>query len=110
MQPFPVTGAKWPVSIDGGTHPQWRRDQKELLYFDLERRVVAVAVEVSGPSPDMGTPQILFRTNAPPDLGWNRRFYGVRSDAQRFLASIVAEGLQAPPITVVLNWMPDSEQ
>jgi hypothetical protein len=32
VQPFPATGAKWQVSTEGGSEPQWRDDGRELFY------------------------------------------------------------------------------
>jgi eukaryotic-like serine/threonine-protein kinase len=32
VQPYPVTGGKWPISTDGGTEPVWNRNGRELFY------------------------------------------------------------------------------
>lgn len=47
---------------------------------------------------------MLFQTNAPRDLPPNANSYDMTGDGQRFLVANVVEGLQSPPIVVVLNW------
>ena len=45
VQPFPLTGAKWQVSVAGGMLPAWRRDGKELFFFEPgSTRMMAVDV------------------------------------------------------------------
>ena len=31
LQSFPAPGPRFPVSVDSGTHPQWRRDGQEII-------------------------------------------------------------------------------
>ena len=104
IQPFPATGARLSVSVDGGTHPQWRHDGKELFYLDLERRIVAVPIGRASALPDVGVPHVLFSTSVVPELPLTGTFYSVRADGERFLVSNVDEAPQSLPITVVLNW------
>jgi len=44
VQPFPATGARWQVSIEGGIYPRWRRDGKELFYIAPDNRLMAVPI------------------------------------------------------------------
>ena len=107
LQSFPDPGTRISVSIDGGTHAQWRRDGKEIVYMDLDRRLVAVDVDTKATTPMVGTPHVLFRTNAPRSLPLARNFYSVTPDAQRFIVANVVEGLESPFINVVMNWTAD---
>src|SRR5262249_23266240 len=38
VQPFPPTGGKWQVSVNGGTISNWRGDGKELFFMGLNNR------------------------------------------------------------------------
>jgi len=38
-------GARWQLSISGGTSPHWRDDGREIVYLDPEQQVTAVSVE-----------------------------------------------------------------
>jgi eukaryotic-like serine/threonine-protein kinase len=61
VQTFPKLGGKWPVSINGGTHPVWSRDGKGLYFIGANGKLMAVDVK-SGPdgSFDAGAPMVLF--------------------------------------------------
>ena len=39
VQSFPVGGARWQLSTNGGSEPSWRRDGKEL-YFMRDRQLI----------------------------------------------------------------------
>ena len=75
--------------------------------MDLQRRLVAVDIDLKTNPPTVNAPKVLFQTNAPRDLSPNSNSYDMTPDGQRFLVANVVEGLQSPPIVVVLNWMSD---
>jgi Tol biopolymer transport system component/DNA-binding winged helix-turn-helix (wHTH) protein len=103
VQSFPGPGAKSQVSRDGGTHPVWRADGRELFYLAADGTMMAVPVR-TGRSFDAGRPQALFASNA-----WKLRLtqvYAVTKDGQRFLVNAMPPtSAVAAPLTVVLNWM-----
>jgi Tol biopolymer transport system component len=75
---------KWPVSIDGGGTPRWRRDGRELFYL-AGARMMAVPVTTTASGLTIGTPAVLFEE---PSLAWNgsdAHRYDVSADGQRFL-------------------------
>jgi hypothetical protein len=43
-------------------------------------------------------------SDAPVSNEFAHQYYSIQSDGQRFLVSNAVEGLESPPITVVLNW------
>jgi Tol biopolymer transport system component len=96
VQPFPPTGAKWQISVGGGTTPRWRGDGQELLYVapDYMRKSVVIKTE---PAFEAGVPKDLFKT--PNSWGSD-----VSPDGQRFLVNMPAGDNPPSPITVVLNW------
>jgi serine/threonine-protein kinase len=84
----PVAGPvhKWPVSIDGGGTPRWRRDGREL-FFLAGARMMAVSVTASATGLAIGSPAMLFED---PSLTWSGadgHTYDVSADGQRFLAN-----------------------
>ena len=100
VQTFPKPGGKWQVSVNGGTHPVWSRDGKELYFIGLDGKLMAVDVK-GGTSGDFeaGTPEALFDSHIGEDqFTW----FDVTKDG-RFLIPTVVEQSGAP-ITVVLNW------
>ena len=51
------------VSRDGGSHPVWRADGKELFYLGADATMMAVPIDATGQF-DAGVPQALFPTHA----------------------------------------------
>ena len=45
---FPVGGAKWQISNDGGADARWRRDGKELFFLNVKDDIMAVDVSTVG--------------------------------------------------------------
>ena len=100
VQPFPASGAKWQISSNGGSRPQWRRDGKELYYVAADRKLMAAGVEIGGATFQAGTPRPLFETRLGP-----LQFFAAVADGQRFLMPApVEEEISSTPATVVLNW------
>jgi eukaryotic-like serine/threonine-protein kinase len=101
VQPFPGDQGKYQVSSDGGSHPVWRADGKELFYLSTDATLMAVPIDTTKLF-DIGARQALFRTAAP-------RFqastvYTVARDGQRFLVNARPQQASGTPLTVVLNW------
>jgi len=102
VQSFPGPGAKTQVSRDGGTHPVWRADGREVFYLAADGTMNAVPVG-AGRSFNAGRPQPLF-----PSKAWRltaNQVYAVTRDGQRFLVNATPQQSSgAAPLTVVLNW------
>jgi serine/threonine-protein kinase len=59
--PFPnVADRWWQVSTDGGRHPAWSHDGRELFFVTLDGLLVAVPVDPREAVWNAGTPQRLF--------------------------------------------------
>ena len=95
-------GGRYPVSSNGGSHPRWRRDGRELFYVAPGGKLMAVPVTL-GAAPRIGTAQLLM-TLSGSDTGASRAPYDVSGDGTRILAAVPREQIAAPPIQVVLNW------
>jgi Tol biopolymer transport system component len=102
VQPFPPTGAKWQISMNGGDCGIWSKDGRELFFIDLASTFWAAAVQ-SGTSFKADVPRRLF-TKPVNTWGFERNTFVPAADGQRFLINAVAESELAAPISVVLNW------
>ena len=110
VQPFPATGATYPISKGTGSHPVWSPDGKELFYFTGGGRfgqAVAVSVRTQ--------PTFTFGNPVPGPSGFfgrglsGERNYDITRDGKRFLGVVPAGqsasgAPAAPQIQVVLNW------
>jgi Tol biopolymer transport system component len=104
VQPFPATGAKWQVSMDGATQPQWRGDGRELYFLSIDKKLMAADVKPGGSTFAWGAPRVLMETRM---TGWERinaggGQYAVSSNGERFLISTATSG--TTPITIAVNW------
>jgi len=112
VQPFPGSGRRELVSIDGGGQPAWGRNGRELFYRapGPGRTMRMMAVEVTlGSVFTMGTPRVLWEgTSTRYPAGTGGRAYDVTPDGQRFLMIQQRDPVSPPPIThvvLVQNWL-----
>jgi dipeptidyl aminopeptidase/acylaminoacyl peptidase len=104
IQAFPVAGEKKRVSTVYGIHPRWRRDGRELVYWQAPAALMSVELRYDSVGIHSGPPTMTL----PPKIGIldvvdSRHHHAMSPDGQRFLLRQPA-GPPAPPITVVLNW------
>jgi Tol biopolymer transport system component len=105
VRDFPTGNYKWQISNQGGLHPQWRSDGRELFYVTLDGTLMAVAV-TPGPTFEFGAPQRLFETGLlflPQSKIWMDQ-YAVSRDGQRFLLNRRVAEANAGAITAVIPW------
>ena len=113
VQRFPGLGDKMTISTDGGTHPLWSADGRELFYRAARAgRMMRVPVEAE-PTFRAGTPELLFDTqyyfgNATPtyDLAPSGRFLMVKDPAPTDDAGASTQ----PQIVLVENWFEELER
>jgi eukaryotic-like serine/threonine-protein kinase len=98
---FPGGGAKWQVSTNGGSFPQWRRDGKELFFVDHADNMMSLTVETQDNTVRLGTPQALFHA-----LGLQNEQgpYSVTADGKKFLINSGELKEESQPFTIVQNW------
>jgi eukaryotic-like serine/threonine-protein kinase len=102
VRSFPGDGNKWQVSKDGGRHPLWRADGKELFYLAADGSMMAVSIDTTSPL-NPSVPKSLFPAGAAA-FGYNQA-YGVTKDGQRFLVNVRSQPTTGTaPLTIVLNW------
>jgi eukaryotic-like serine/threonine-protein kinase len=101
---FADPARKWKVSSDGGLHPAWRNDGKELFYVTASGEVMSVAVGAKGDDLQFLTPRKLFDTHvrmAGPARSF--RYFDAAPNGQSFVVNSTVESSEEP-ITVVTNW------
>jgi len=76
------------ISTNGGTHPAWRRDGRELFYLSPNDEMMAVAVTVVNGQLAFGDPKPLFRVLLNSNGGRLFPPYDVSPDGQRFLLNV----------------------
>jgi len=101
-----VTG-KWTISTTGGTQPRWRGDGKELFYVSNDRKLMSVEItKAAAQSFDRGAPHPLFESRADTNPSPNHWSYVPNADGTRFLIGVAPGAVaEAPPLTVVVNWL-----
>jgi len=102
VQPYPATGGKWQISNNGGVQPRWGKDDKELFYIDLRRRLVAVEVTRSA-SIQLGPPDALFDTRMLGGASMLLFRYDVAGH-DRFAVIAADPDISATSATLIVNW------
>ena len=99
----PAAGGARRISIEGGSHPKWRRDGRELFYLSPDRNLMSVEAGASLVL-RAGPPRRLFQTRI--QMADFLESYAVSSNGQRFLVNTPAEEAESGPVTVIANWNP----
>jgi serine/threonine protein kinase len=94
------------VSINGGTQPLWRRDEKELFFVAGDGKLMSVGVKNNGAELEFGPPKALFQAHMQNRYSISHE-YDVSPDGQKFLVGTLIGESKVPPPTVILNWMAD---
>jgi serine/threonine-protein kinase len=58
VRPFPGPGGKWQISTEGGQHPAWSPNGKELFFRSADRRIMVAGYTAAGDSFTAGTPRL----------------------------------------------------
>ena len=103
VRPFPeVDGGRWQLSSNGGAHPLWSRNGRELFFIAADGMLTSVPIQ-PGQTFEHGKPAALFPAG---QYYVNvARNYEVAPDGSRFLFIKNAQTEVRPSITVVTNWI-----
>ena len=101
VQPFPATGARWQVSVNGADEPTW--GGTDLFYIDRAGMLVARSVLANGKGFASGPERPLFKVGSPLANGGSQR-YDSSGDGTRFLVAVGSSELPMSRGVVVLNW------
>jgi Tol biopolymer transport system component len=100
LRPYPGPDRKIQVSTQGGTHPKWNRNGKELFYR-VGNKLMVVNVSTS-PDLTLSQPRVLFEqryafgNSTIPN-------YDVSPDGQRFV--MVRDDSVSGRVNIVVNWL-----
>jgi hypothetical protein len=107
VESFPSPGSRWQVSREGGVHPRWRPDGRELYYYAPDGNLMAAAI-LPGSAAPVGAAAPLFRarllSGPTVSVGFAPQ-YAVTKDG-RFLLNVPVAEPEPPVIHVMLNWRP----
>lgn len=110
LRSFPdPSRAKIPVSVNGGAHPRWRADGRELFYADGRSHIVAVPF-TPGANQPLGPAEDLFVFPSTVTLAGGQGIGGpfdVFPDGQQFLAVTPRTYESRVSLAVTLNWRDD---
>ena len=116
IQPFPPTGARYPVPREyRDFHPAWGATSSELFYIPTATRLSVVSVQMN-PTPRFGKPVNLPTPATRDRVSPSVRDNDVMPDGLSFLSSVPAgeEGAsgtnQATRMRVVVNWLEELKQ
>jgi len=93
------------ISNGNGMEPRWRRDGKQILYWNSTGKLMAVDVETSGSSIKAGIPTPLFDLPiGGSGTGGLTNMWDLTPDGNQILANTEIGSAATTPITIVLNW------
>ena len=102
VHPFPAleTG-RWQISTNGGAHPLWARNGRELLFIDGKGTLMSVPL-LPGSAFNRGPGTPLFEAGH--YFVDTARDYDMTADGSRFLFVKNVTELPRPAVVVVANW------
>ena len=100
VEPLPLTGTRWQVSLHGGAEPHWRNGGHEMLYLGADGMLMSVPVTSDGWEKSKPIP--LFHISVP-DLAGSGD-YTVSPDGEHIVVNTFISDPVVPPIDVVVNW------
>jgi Tol biopolymer transport system component len=101
-EPPTPASRRWQASVNGGSHPRWSRDGRELFYLSPDRKLMAVTIQRQ-PMLQSSAPVELFQT--PLSTIYYLYGYDVAPNG-RFLMNVPTADFSRAPIRVITNWRP----
>ena len=98
LSSFPEKRAKYQISRDGGSHPLWSRDGKELFFLNPNRALHVVQVR-TGAGLLASDPKLLFNTRVTTSA-----MPAISPDGKRFLMPAILNTPGDTPIHIVTDW------
>jgi len=101
VQPYPGPDREHPVSTNGGTHPKWNRNGRELFYRNGNSMMVA-DVSMRDGEINLSIPHVLFDQRYVFGSAQTVANFDVSPDGQRFV--MVKDDSGSGRLNIVLNW------
>lgn len=97
------SGRVWRVSTNGGSHPRWSGNGRELLFITNATSIASVDISEPSSSSIATRPRVLFQH---PDLARKPRIpvWDVSRDGQRFLLAVASGPATPAHPRLILNW------
>ena len=108
VQTMPPSGARYQISNDGGSEPQWRQDGKEIFFISPDKQLMAAQILRKDPF-ETSIPKALFVIQER-FIGPERGTYAVSNDGNRFLINTVSENSMSNAVHLITNWTPKQDQ
>ena len=108
LSPFPVSGAKVPISIDGGVEPVWSRDGRRL-YYRSGSSVMAAEID-PGARSRTGAPHRVADGTFQPGAMAGLPNYDVARDGRLLMIAQTAAQAQPDNLSVTVDWFSDLVQ
>jgi Tol biopolymer transport system component/aminoglycoside phosphotransferase (APT) family kinase protein len=112
VRSYPGLNGPWRISSDGGSHPRWSPNGRELYYVSADSTMImAAAITTDGTSISVAKPRVLIKTRVRGDHYPGGAPYDVARDGRilvnEFVAPTPAAGSAADTssFTVVLNFL-----
>lgn len=104
MQPLPPTGARWPVSRDGGTWARWHPNGREIYFISPDDAMMAVSFQAA-PTVQLSPPTRLFQTRiAQLTRSGVHANYDVAPDGRFLIVENTAPTEQSSSLRIIVNW------
>ncbi len=104
LEPLPPTGARWPISRDGGTWARWHPNGREIYFVAPDDAMMAVAIRTT-PGLELSLPTRLFQTRiAQPTRSGVHANYDVAPDGRFLIVENTAPAEQDSSLRIIVNW------
>ncbi len=104
LGPLGASGPNVQVSFDGGFTPRFARDGKRLFFPNANQDMMAVTLDLTGPSPIVSEPVLLFSTKERNLRAGIRGSFDVLEGGGFLMVEGAAWEKEPPVIHVILNW------
>jgi Tol biopolymer transport system component len=101
ITPFPDASRRWQVSTASGIYPFWCRGGRELVYQQLDGRLMSVEVELGEDSVRLGESTPLFDIAPAEPTG---PAFAPSADGQQFLVIPKGEATETTLLNLVVGW------
>ena len=104
LEPLPPTGARWPVSRDGGTWARWHPNGREIYFIARDNVMMAVSFQAA-PTVQISPPVRLFQTAiASTTRSGVHANYDVTSEGRFLVVENVGTVERGASLRIIVNW------
>ncbi len=105
VRPFPGPGGRWQISTEGGTHPVWSHNGRELFFLNLDGRITVADYAATGGAFAAGSPRVWSQTRV--------RSYDLAPDGKGFAILPIGNASDDKPLTqltILLNFFDELQR